>query len=68
MARSSTEPALGTPVGARLTVTRRAGHGRPQDSSAARTRSRASRQDASGSPTTVNAGRPLATWTSTLTG
>ena len=35
---------------------------------AARTRSRASRHDASGRPTTVNPGSPSATWTSTDTG
>ena len=33
-----------------------------------RTRSRDSRQASSGRPTTLNAGRPLATWTSTETG
>ena len=35
---------------------------------AARTRSRASRHEVSGRPTTVNPGSPSATWTSTETG
>ena len=68
MARSSPAPLLRTPDGARLTVMRVIGQGSPLDSSAARTRSRASRQASSGRPTTLNAGRPLATWTSTETG
>jgi hypothetical protein len=54
--------------GARLTVTRRNGHGKPLDNNAALTRSRDSRTAASGRPTMVKAGRPLDTWTSTETG
>src|ERR1700761_1299561 len=56
------------PDGARLTVTRRMGHGRPLESRAARTRSRDSRTAASGRPTMVKPGSPLETWTSTETG
>ncbi len=65
--RSSPAPPLRMPEGARLTVTRRSGHGRPLDRTAARTRSRASRTAASGRPTIVKPGRPLETWTSTET-
>jgi hypothetical protein len=54
--------------GARLTVTRRNGHGNPLDNNAARTRSRDSRHDVSGNPTTVKPGKPFETWTSTVTG
>ncbi len=67
MGRSRPAPPLRMPDGARLTVTRRRGHGRPLETRAARTRSRDSRTAASGRPTTVNPGRPLATWTSTRT-
>jgi hypothetical protein len=56
------------PEGARLTVTRRRGHVSPLDSTAARTRSRASLHAVSGKPTMLNAGRPAETWTSTETG
>ena len=48
-------------------MTRCIGHVQPLDRSAARTRSLASRQAASGDPTTVNDGSPLLTWTSTVT-
>ena len=65
MGRSSPEPALRTLVGARLTVTRFCGHLNPLEMTAARTRSRDSRQDASGSPTMVKDGRPVDTCTST---
>jgi hypothetical protein len=41
---------------------------RPVERMAARTRSRASRTDASGSPTMVNPGSPFEMWTSTETG
>ena len=68
MARSSPGPTLRSRPGARLTVTRFMGHVSPLDSSAARTRSRASRQTGSGWPTRVNPGRPWETWTSTATG
>ena len=67
MARSRAAPPLRNAEGARLTVTRCMGHVRPQDMIAARTRSRASRHTESGEPTTVNPGRPEATWTSTET-
>jgi hypothetical protein len=68
IARSSPDPPLRTPDGARLTVIRRLGHRSPVDSSAARTRSRDSRQASSGRPTIWNVGRPGPTWTSTTTG
>jgi hypothetical protein len=48
-------------------VIRREGHSSPEDSSAARTRSRDSRTIVSGSPTIVKAGSPDETWTSTVT-
>jgi hypothetical protein len=48
-------------------VTLRIGHDNPLESTAARTRSRASRTAASGRPTIVNPGKPLETWTSTET-
>src|SRR4029450_8136634 len=66
--RSRPEPTLRTSGGARLTVTRAVGQRSLDDSSAARTRSRASRHVASGRPTTVNPGNPDDTWTSTRTG
>ena len=53
MGKSRAAPCLRRPVGARLTVTRRSGHFRPVDRTAARTRSRDSRHDASGKPTSV---------------
>src|SRR5690554_882752 len=56
MARSVTEPDLGNDAGDRLTVMRRAGQAKPDEDTAARTRSRASLRDVSGSPTKVNAG------------
>ena len=61
IARSRPLPALRNPDGARLTVMRWFGHARPLDKIAARTRSRASRQDVSGKPTTVKHGRPTET-------
>src|SRR6185437_15329903 len=67
-ARSRPAPPFRMPEGARLTVTRRSGHGSPLDSRAARTRSRDSRTAASGSPTMVKPGRPFDTWTSTAIG
>ncbi len=67
IARSSPEPPLRRPDGARLTVIRFSGHPRPLDMTALRTRSRDSRQAASGNPTMVKPGSPLDTWTSTLT-
>ena len=68
MARSRPAPTLRRPGGARLTVTRHMGHVSSVERSAARTRSRASRQVVSGRPTTVKPGRPWDTWTSTRTG
>src|SRR5579864_3576245 len=65
--RSRPAPLLRTPVGARLTVTRLWGQLNPLDRIAALTRSLASRQEASGSPTTVNDGMPAETCTSTET-
>ena len=52
-ASSSPAPVLRTDAGARFTVTRFCGYSSPDDSSAARTRSRDSRPAASGRPTTV---------------
>ncbi len=67
IARSNAGPALRTAAGARLAVRRCWGKSRSELSSAARTRSRASRTDASGRPTSENAGRPRRTSTSTVT-
>ena len=64
---SSPAPVLRTEAGARFTVTRCCGYSRPDDNSAARTRSRDSRPAASGSPTTVYPGSPRDTWTSMVT-
>ncbi len=60
-------PALRSPEGARLTVTRWVGQRRWLESSAARTRSRASRHVVSGRPTIVKPGSPAEAWTSTRT-
>ena len=68
MARSRPGPALRRLAGARLATMRRRGNSKPQLASAARTRSRASRTAASGSPTTEKAGSPRWTSTSTRTG
>ncbi len=68
IARSSPEPPLRWFDGARLTVIRHDGQVSPLDSTAARTRSRDSRQASSGSPTIWKAGSPVDTWTSTVTG
>jgi hypothetical protein len=54
--------------GARFTVIRRAGKEKPLFWMAERTRSRLSRTAASGSPTTLSAGRPPAVSTSTAIG
>jgi hypothetical protein len=67
MGRSSPAPPFRTPDGARFTVIRRCGHASLLERMAARTRSRASRTSASGSPTTVKPGMPPETWTSTET-
>ena len=56
--RSKPGPILRRSAGARFTVMRRSGNSKPGFTSAARTRSRASRTALSASPTTVNAGRP----------
>ena len=68
MGRSRPAPPFRTPEGARLMTVLRRGHDSPLDRMAARTLSRDSRTAASGSPTMVNPGRPLETWTSTETG
>jgi len=68
IARSIPGPALRRLAGARLTTIRRSGNSKPQLTRAARTRSRASRTAASGSPTIVKFGRPRWTSTSTRTG
>ena len=65
--RSKRPDSFGRSAGARLTVIRRIGNSKRLLSRAARTRSRASRTSVSGRPTSVNAGRPLARWTSTVT-
>ena len=65
MAKSSPEPALRSPDGARLTVIRCFGQGSPLLSTAARARSLDSRIDVSGRPTRLNPGSPPDTWTST---
>jgi len=57
--RSRLEPVLRTPDGAKLTVTRRIGHGSPLESREARTRSRASRQAAVGQPDDREAGQSV---------
>ena len=51
-----------------MTVMRFDGQVSLLDTMAARTRSRASRHEASGRPTMVNPGNPSAAWTSTETG
>ena len=68
MARSSPAPPLRSPEGARFTVIRLFGHSSSLECTAARTRSRDSRQASSGRPTIWNPGRPGPTWTSTSTG
>lgn len=65
--RSKRPDSLGRSAGARLTVMRRAGIWKPAFCSAACTRSLDSRTSASGRPTMVNFGKPLARCTSTLT-
>ena len=65
--RSNTDPSLRVSAGAKLTVIRRTGISYPEFRTAARTRSRASRTPASGSPTTAKVGMPGLTSTSTST-
>src|SRR5438874_2238090 len=65
--RSKRLESLGSSAGARFTVMRRAGNSKCAWLSAARTRSRASRTSASGSPTIWKAGRPGPRCTSTVT-
>ncbi len=60
MATSRPDPAFRSPDGAKLTVTRFSGHLKPLEMMAARTLSRDSRQEASGSPTTLKPGQPVA--------
>src|SRR6185369_9573311 len=67
MGRSKRPPSLGRSAGARFTVMRRAGNSKRAFWMAARTRSRASRTSASGRPTMVKEGRPLARCVSTVT-
>ena len=65
IARSSPEPALRSPDGARLTVILCFGQGWPLLVTAALARSRDSRIDTSGRPTRLKPGKPADTWTST---
>lgn len=65
--RSNAAPAFRRSAGARLTVTRPPGNGKPELRIAVRTRSRLSRTVRSGSPTMVNPGSPSETSTSTET-
>src|SRR3989441_8219778 len=65
--RSNEAPSFRRSAGARFTVIRSAGKGKPALRIAVRTRSRLSRTAESGSPTVVNAGRPGVTSTSTRT-
>ena len=67
IARSKPEPDFGSVAGERFTVMRRLGHASPDDVTAARTRSRDSANEASGSPTSVNAGSEGARCASTST-
>jgi hypothetical protein len=57
MARSKLDPDLGTEAGDKLTVIFRAGNGNPLLLQADRTLEVASDSEASGSPTSTNAGR-----------
>ena len=66
-ARSRPDPALRSDDGARFTVIFRPGKVNPALVTAARTRSRASRQAVSGRPTMLKPGRPVLMWTSTRT-
>jgi hypothetical protein len=66
--RSKAAPTLRTSAGARLTVMRPSGNGKPELRMAVRTRSRLSRTVRSGNPTIVMPGRPGDTSTSTDTG
>jgi hypothetical protein len=64
--RSKWVPRFGMEAGERLTVIRCCGQGSPEQSTAARTRSRASARAVSGSPTRTNPGMPpmcTSTWT-----
>ena len=65
MGKSNAVPSLRTCAGARFTVMRLSGNGKPLFAMAALTRSRLSRMDASGNPTVVKVGSPLARSTST---
>ena len=68
IARSKPGPTLRRYAGARFDVIRRWGNSKPELSTAARTRSRASRTALSASPTTAKAGSPGRISTSTVTG
>src|SRR5262245_57243512 len=65
MGKSNAVPSLHTCAGVRCTVMRLSGNGNPLLAMAALTRSRLSRMEASGSPTVVKVGNPLARSTST---
>ncbi|MNN35522.1 hypothetical protein D3C81_1493740 [compost metagenome] len=67
MARSKRPPSFGRSAGARLRVMRRAGNSRRALSTALRTLSLLSLTVASGRPTRVSAGKPLARCASTVT-
>ena len=58
MGRSKWLPSFCMSAGARFTVILFAGRARPRPASAPRTRSRLSATALSGSPTTMNAGKP----------
>src|SRR6476646_9799580 len=66
--KSNAAPIFRRSAGARLTVTRFGGNGKPELRIAVRTRSRLSRTVASGKPTIVTPGKPGETSTSTDTG
>ncbi len=68
MGRSNPDPVLRSALGARFTTTLLAGIAKPQERSAAFTRSRDSCTEASAMPTSENPGTPFDTTTSTSTG
>lgn len=68
IARSKRPPSLGRSAGARLRVIRRWGNSSRELTIALRTRSLLSLTVASGNPTRVRVGRPLARWASIRTG
>ena len=64
--KSKPDPVLGNSAGERLTVNRVGSKRRPVEAIAASTRDRDSLSEASGSPTSANAGNPWVWWASTL--